>query len=104
VPAPTTVAEVDGYTVTMTRGPGGTLDFSIERAGGPVTDLQPYLGAVGHLVMLRAGDLAYLHTHPDAERLTFGVEPPTPGEYRLYLEFQHAGSVHTAAFTVEERP
>src|SRR5438477_3662407 len=27
--------------------------------------LQPYLGAYGHLVALRDGDLAYLHVHPD---------------------------------------
>lgn len=30
-----------------------------------VTDLKPYVGAFGHLVALRAGDLAYLHVHPD---------------------------------------
>jgi hypothetical protein len=88
----------------MARGPGGSVDFAVERDGRPVTDLQPYLGALGHLVMLRAGDLAYLHTHPDAERLSFGLEAPPPGDYRLYLQFQHAGAVHTAAFTVEEGP
>ncbi len=104
VPAPTAGVEVDGYSVTMTRDAGGVIDFAVLRDGQPVTDLQPYLGARGHLVMLRAGDLAYLHTHPDAARLSFVAEPPSPGDYRLYLEFQHDGAVHTAAFTVEEGP
>ena len=43
------------------------LKLRVTRDGRPVTDLQPYLGAYGHLVALRGGDLAYLHVHPDGE-------------------------------------
>jgi hypothetical protein len=74
-----------------------------------VTDLQPYLGAYGHLVALRDGDLAYLHVHPDGApgdgrtaagpQVTFYAEVPSSGSYRLYLDFQHAGTVRTAEFT-----
>ena len=68
----------------------------------PVTNLQPYLGASGHLVVLRRSDLAYLHVHPeDGAGLRFGVEVPSAGTYRLFLDFQHDGVVRTAAFTAQ---
>ena len=62
------VAQVDGYEVTL----GGTVDAgeetvltaTVTQAGEPVTDLEPYLGAYGHLVSLRDGDLGYLHVAP----------------------------------------
>ena len=59
-------------TATPTPGEPSTLTFSVSRDGKPVTDLQPYLGAYGHLVALRAGDLAYLHVHPTASPATAG--------------------------------
>ena len=69
-----------------------------------MTDLQPYLGAYGHLVALRDGDLAYLHVHPQhtdtaGPDIGFDADVPTAGTYRLFLDFQHAGVVRTAAFT-----
>jgi hypothetical protein len=83
------------------------LGLRISRGGVPVKDLEPYLGARGHLVALRQGDLAYLHVHPDempegggaGPRIGFTAEVPTQGAYRLYLDFQHGGAVHTAEFT-----
>ena len=33
--------------------------------------------------------------------VTFHADVPTAGRYRLFLDFQHAGRVHTAAFTVD---
>jgi hypothetical protein len=71
-----------------------------------VTDLEPYLGARGHLVALREGDLAFLHVHPaDAttigSSISFHAALPSAGRYRLFLQFQHHGVVHTAAFTLE---
>jgi len=103
LPAPAPEFGVDGYTVTLrgTLAPGATsrLSFMVSSGGRPVTDLQPYLGAAGHLVALRAGDLAYLHVHPTGEGLSFDAEVPSPGTYRLFLEFQHGGVVRTAEFT-----
>ena len=61
--------------------------------------MEPYLGARGHLVALREGDLAFLHVHPDADRLRFTAEFPSAGRYRLFLQFKAGGRVHTAAFT-----
>jgi hypothetical protein len=107
-------AEVDGYTVTLegelTGWTESRLTLTVEKDGRPVTDLQPYLGAYGHLVALRDGDLAYLHVHPDGEpgdgstrpgpEVVFHAEVPSDGDYRLFLDFQHRGVVRTAAFTV----
>jgi hypothetical protein len=106
-------AHVDGYTVTLdgdlTDGAEAELTLSVSRNGEPVTDLQPYLGAYGHLVALRAGDLAYLHVHPDGTPgdkdtppgpdVVFYAAVPSTGVYHLYLDFRHEGEVRTAAFT-----
>ncbi|GAA0993754.1 hypothetical protein GCM10009555_084970 [Acrocarpospora macrocephala] len=111
-PAPPTsrTATVDGYTVTLTGdlvpGAASMLTVNVTKDGKPVTDLQPYLGAYGHLVALRAGDLAYLHVHPETTKtagpeITFHTEVPSPGGYRLFLDFQHGGTVRTADFTVQ---
>ena len=75
--------------------------FEVTRGGEPV-EVEDYLGAKGHLVALREGDLAYLHTHPaggEAEIASFETEFPTAARYRLFLQFKHEGEVHTAAFT-----
>lgn len=107
-------AQVDGYTVTLTGGldPGreSELKLSVAKDGTPITDLQPYLGAYGHLVALRDGDLAYLHVHPagapgdgktdPGPDITFYANTPSAGRYRLYLDFKHNEKVRTAEFTV----
>ncbi|MFC9893140.1 hypothetical protein ACFVMC_05560 [Nocardia sp. NPDC127579] len=114
LPAPATTAKVGDYTVTLngdiTPGTASKVTLSVARNGAPVTDLQPYLGAYGHLVALRTADLAYLHVHPDGAPgdgvtapgpgITFYVTAPSPGDYRLFLDFQHEGKVRTAEFTV----
>ncbi len=107
-PPPVVTTSVDGLDVTMiiaTPDDGSkTYEFVVERDGETVT-VEPYLGALGHLVALRVGDLAYIHVHAaemsDAT-IGFGVEFPTPGAYRLFLDFSVDGTVHTADFTVEE--
>jgi hypothetical protein len=113
LPAPARTAEVDGYTVTL-RGdlvPGEEteLTLSVAKDGRPVTDLQPYLAAYGHLVVLRDGDLGYLHVHPTGEPgdgrtapgpdVSFMTTAPSTGTYRLFLDFRHGDSVRTAEFT-----
>jgi hypothetical protein len=82
------------------------VTFTVLRDGRAVTDLEPYLGAYGHLVALRSGDLGYLHVHADdaaastGGEVRFVADVPTPGDYRLYLDFQHDGVVRTAEFAV----
>ncbi len=77
-----------------------TLQFAIERDGEPAA-IEPYLGADGHLVALREGDLAFLHVHPTGAGPAFATTFPSAGRYRLFLQYKVAGRVETAAFTVE---
>ena len=103
LPAPVDSVNVDGMRVSLTEGAsdaGGKaeLGFEVTRDGEPVA-IEDYLGAKGHLVALRQGDLAFLHVHPDENALKFMATFPTAGNYRLFLQFQTAGRVHTAAFT-----
>lgn len=100
-----------GYAVTLAgdgrapvhAGAEAQLRFTITRDGATIRT-QPYLGAAGHLVALREGDLAFLHVHPDGApgpAVTFMTSFPSAGRYRLFLQFRHAGRVHTVAFTQE---
>ncbi|CAA9312680.1 MAG: FIG00995371: possibly secreted protein [uncultured Friedmanniella sp.] len=114
LPATSRTAEVDGYTVTLDGalepGQEAELTLSVSKDGQPVTDLQPYLGAYGHLVALRDRDLAYLHVHPagtpgdgqtqPGPAVTLYATVPSAGNYRLFLDFRHGDQVRTAAFTV----
>ena len=107
LPAPATVADAgDGYQVRLAAGAvrageEAELRFAVTRDGEPVAT-EPYLGAGGHLVALREGDLAFLHVHPTTTRLALhGRRSRAPGRYRLFLQFRHEGAVHTAAFTQE---
>ncbi|MFK3678009.1 heavy-metal-associated domain-containing protein [Microbacterium sp. NPDC090218] len=115
VPEPTQVAHVAGFTVSLdgdlTAGSAKDLTLTVTKDGKPVTTLEPYLGAFGHLVALRDGDLAYLHVHAKGEEpeagetsgpeIEFAAEAPTAGRYFLYLDFQVDGQVHTAEFVVD---
>lgn len=113
----TPTAETGDFTVSLAgeliAGEASELTLTVSRDGEPVTALEPYLGAYGHLVALREGDLAYLHVHPEGEEpepgvasgpdIVFAASAPTPGRYLLYLDFQVDGQVHTAQFAVEAR-
>ncbi len=103
-------AEVDGFTVQQAgdlgAGHQGLLTFTVTRDGEPVRELEPYLGARGHLVALREGDLAYLHVHPSdlagtpGNQVSFVAGTPSVGTYRLFLDFRVDGVVHTASFVL----
>jgi hypothetical protein len=106
-PGPTAVSD-GGYDVRLDSGAArageeAELRFTVTKDGRPVA-AEPYLGADGHLVALREGDLAFLHVHPtDAAGDTIGFEAtfPTTGSYRLFLQFKVHGEVQTVAFTEE---
>lgn len=112
LPEPTTSTTTDGFDVDLTTAPGDggevTATLVVRRSDQPVA-LEPYLGANGHLVALRAGDIAYAHVHPvedDADaapgEVVFDATLPSAGRYRLFFDFKHAGVVHTAAFTFDQ--
>ncbi|TJY40829.1 hypothetical protein E5161_16960 [Cohnella pontilimi] len=83
------------------------LQFSIadERTNRPVTDLQPYLGAIGHVVILSEDGERYLHVHaeegqgsgPDA---VFETQFPKSGIYKIWGQFRRNNEVFTSSFVV----
>ncbi|HYF45689.1 MAG TPA: hypothetical protein VD926_05720, partial [Acidimicrobiales bacterium] len=115
---PTELAEpvrtdlTDGYEVELATEHSDTGEvtaaLTVRRDGELVTDLEPYLGANGHLVALRSGDLAYAHVHPveggedEPGTVTFDAELTSAGRYGLFFDFKHHGTVHTASFTYDQ--
>ncbi|WP_354644425.1 hypothetical protein [Kitasatospora camelliae] len=105
-------ATVDGYTVSVRQVPatggGSQLTATVSKDGQPVTDLQPYLDSYAHLSAFHAGDQGLAHLHPlDAvagdhggPTLTFHSALAMSGDWRLYLQFQTGGQVHTADLTL----
>ena len=103
---------VDGYTLTVQGEPmsgmAQPLTVAVAKAGRPVTDLQPYLATYAHLTAIHEQDLAFAHLHPDGAvaggnggpTLAFQVRLPKPGRWRLFIQFQTAGRLHTAAITL----
>ncbi len=112
LPPASTTTEVDGYTLTMSgnvmSGMAGTLTVAVAKDGKPVTDLQPYLDTYAHLTAFHDGDLAFAHLHPQGTvngnhggpTLSFQSELGKSGNWRLFLQFQTAGTLHTAAITL----
>ncbi|MGK5684279.1 copper resistance CopC family protein [Actinoplanes sp. URMC 104] len=110
LPAPQAIVAAGPFLVSMEGSPtsGATVPvlFRVARSGAPgPAVLERYLGSYGHLVVLREGDLGYVHVHPDAElaagAVRFNVSVPGAGRYRAFFEFQVAGKVHRAEFTLE---
>ena len=108
-----TTKTFDGYSVTLTSDPkaaqSGTdmLMFAISKNGKPVTDLQDYLGALGHSVILKENTLDYIHTHaietPTSKQtgtISFHVEFPSAGNYKVFMQFKDQGNVVTTNFVV----
>ena len=117
---------VEGYAITYKLNPSQpisqnefTYTLTVSRNGQPVTDLEPYLGALGHSVILKEGTLDFIHTHageaapsgmdhgamttsnrsgPD---ISFSTTFPEGGSYRLFTQFQHQGKIITTDYTIQ---
>lgn len=105
------------------------LHFQVRDAqGNPIKDLQPYLGAMGHAVILSKDSKEYLHSHPMAEGeehdmskmgemdmskmdaapvpesggpdVMFHTNFPSAGLYKAWGQFQHKGQIITADFVL----
>jgi DMSO/TMAO reductase YedYZ heme-binding membrane subunit len=99
----------------MTDG-SQTIPFRIKDALSkePTTNLKPYLGAFGHLVMINTEDYSYLHVHPlgDTPKPNQNGGPEVifqpmtltdqikPGVYRVFAEFNPAGQYIVADYTM----
>jgi hypothetical protein len=84
-----------------------TFELQDVATGAAVTDLEPYLGATGHLLLASANLAIAAHSHPVAEisapggpDIVFQMIFPRAGDYRMWIQFQRRGEVRTASFTV----
>ncbi|WBP85067.1 hypothetical protein [Kitasatospora cathayae] len=83
-----------------------TVTFAKDRQ--PVTDLQPYLDTYAHISAFHEGDQAFAHLHPETPvsgdhggpNLSFHAQLAKPGNWRVFLQFQTAGRLHTAELTL----
>ena len=83
-----------------------TFQLTDAATGAPVADLEPYLGATGHLLVASADMSVVFHSHPVAAvssrsgpTVVFQVVFPRPGTYRMWAQFQRRGRVSTVPFT-----
>jgi hypothetical protein len=103
------------------------LRFRVENAAGaPSTDLEPYMGMAGHLVVVRDDCKVFAHLHPGwsapmatvelaggssgmksmehmshsavSPEIVFPYGFPTAGRYRLFVQVRRAGNVETGVF------
>jgi hypothetical protein len=77
--------------------------------GAPLRDLEPYLGASGHLLIVNAELTTAVHAHPEgsvpgAAELVFDPVLPEPGLVKMWLQFQRQGKVFTVPFVIEVAP
>jgi hypothetical protein len=108
LPAPVQQATTDKFSISYAGSPRvestEPLLMTVSGPDGRPATLEPYLGSYGHLVVLRQGDVGYLHVHPEAEladgQVKFWLAAPGPGHYRMFFDFQVAGQVHTAAWSL----
>ena len=107
----------DNYQVTLSSdkalvsGKEAKLSFNIKQGGKPITDLEEYLGALGHAVILRESNLDFIHAHPlegvsapQTGEVGFMVDFPEAGRYKIFTQFQRAGKVFTTNFVLSVAP
>jgi hypothetical protein len=105
------VSQVDGYTVILINGNDFQtnrpqhIGIRIEKNGHSITsdDIEPYLGAIAHVVIIGKKDKEMLHVHPESnEHVPIHGETlfEKPGIYKMWVQFQLEGKVNTADFTV----
>lgn len=113
VPDKQLVQMVDGTQVTLQTnrlqaGKETALTFTFKDAntGRPVQDMEPYLGAAGHVVIISEDLSQYLHVHPEegqtaGPKAAFKTEFPSPGLYKIWGQFQRHGDTFITSFTVK---
>ena len=86
-----------------------------KKTGQPVKDIQPYLGAFGHVSFINRDTYEFHHLHPKeyianpdskgGPAIEFAYMPSqikiTSGIYRLFLEFKHNDSIKLVNYTIE---
>jgi Heavy metal binding domain len=108
-------ADLEGTLATSSLRAGDThrVTFTIRdtKTQRPVTDLEPYLGAWGHLFALHEGRDEALHAHPDSTdtnaggpTIAFDILFPRAGAYYLWVQVRHHGTIATLPFVIHVPP
>ena len=92
---------------TLKAGKEATLKFTLTdaRSNTPVSDLEPFLGAPGHVLLVNANLTESNHVHPEEPAthgpvITFQPMMPAAGVYKLWLQFQRRGAISTVPFVL----
>ena len=106
---------------TLKSGEDAELVFRLNdvSTGAPLNDIEPYLAAPAHLVVLSEASLDYLHMHPLGDipedpaklaamrfgpNISFAATFPKAGSYKGWLQLKQAGVVTTIPFIVDVAP
>ncbi len=113
LPDPSTAAQVDNYAIAFDAVPRPwkvtPLGARVTRSGQPVSDLEPLAGVYAQVAAFRWPGHLFAHAEPldravgghaGGPSLTFDVEFPGAGDYRVFVEFVSAGKLRTAALTM----
>lgn len=109
---PSTVVELMPTPRTLAAGTHAQLVFRLARNGRPITDLSPYIGAMGHCVIISQDTHAYLHCHPEqllppgpddrgGPDVAFHTTFPKPGRYKVWGQFKRADQILVADFVID---
>jgi hypothetical protein len=109
---PEMTAELITQPRTMVAGTHAMLLFRLTDHGQPVTDLQPYMGAMGHCAIISQDTQSFLHCHPEqlfpttpdsrgGPDIAFHTAFPKPGRYKVWAQFKRNGKVIVADFVVD---
>jgi len=87
------------------RGEGVVRFEALTPDGKPALDLEPYMGAMGHLVVVSADGKEYVHAHPVDEKaaanvVAFGAHFPAAGLYKGWGQFKRRGEVAVVPFVL----
>ena len=106
------IATLSSNSKSFAVGTSAILGFKLKdtASGVDVTDLEPYLGAMGHLILIHQDGQSFVHSHPledDASvaksksgDVGFTVRIPRPGLYKGWAQFQRKGVVITMPFVL----
>lgn len=77
----------------------------LDKMGRPVTNLEPYMGAMGHLVVISADGKDYVHAHMEGAEadkgvVTFEAHFKNPGLYKGWGQFQQNGRIRVVPFVI----
>jgi hypothetical protein len=97
---------MDALSFAARRESAVRFHVSDAATGVPIGDLEPYLGASGHLLIVSEDSTAAIHAHPEGvptrgPTVTFAPVLPAPGRYKMWVQFQRKGTVVTAPFVIE---